>query len=224
MHLVSKPGLVFDLKNISKAANRVPLTVNLRSEHSQCQILRCCTCGIAFTRKYRYWSSLQLSLNKSKEHRPSCRHYRCCKKSWTLGMQLLLPQLLQKAIEFSFSITSSAGGFALSPRLATSRIINTSESPAFNLVHTTYQDLKRTVPFQPPFYVSSFQLRFTPFDWSESAAVEAEDLLNNLIHDIDSQFASGEASAWDQDGDGKTLLHVSKSLFGLIKLLDICSI
>lgn len=139
-------------------------------------------------------------------------------------MQVLLPQLLQKAIEFSFSITSGAGGFALSPGLATSRIINTSESPAFNLVQTAYQDLKRTVGFQPPFYLSTFHLGFTPFDWSESAAVEAEDLLNNLIHDIDSQFASGEASAWDQDENGKTLLHVSNSLFDFITLLDSYSI
>lgn len=112
----------------------------------------------------------------------------------------------------------------MSPRLATSRIINTSESPAFNLVQTAFQDLKGTVGFQPPFYLSTFQLGFTPFDWSESAAVEAEDLLNNLIHDIHSQFASGEASAWDQDKNGKTLLHVSNSLFGLTKLLVIYSI
>lgn len=221
---MSKPGLLFDLKNITKAGNRISPKLKLRGEQSQSHILRCCTCGIAFTRKYRYWTSLQLSLNKSEEHRPSCRHYRCCKKSWTLGMQVLLPQLLQKAIEFSFSITSGAGGFALSPGLATSRIINTSESPAFNLVQTAYQDLKRTVGFQPPFYLSTFHLGFTPFDWSESAAVEAENLLNNLIHDIDSQFASGEASAWDQDENGKTLLHVSNSLFGLITLLDSYSI
>jgi len=221
---VSKPGLLFDLKNIPKAANRISPKFELRGEQSQSHILRCCTCGIASTRKYRYWTSLQLSLNKSEEHRPNCCHYRCCKKSWTLGMQVLLPQLLQKAIEFSFSITSGAGGFALSPRLATSRIINISESPAFNLVQTAFQGLKQTVGFQPPFYLSTFQLGFTPFDWSESAAVEAEDLLNNLIHDIDSQFASGEASAWDQDKNGKTLLHVSNSLFGLITLLDIYSI
>lgn len=221
---MSKPGLLFDLKNIPNAANRISPKLKMKGEHSQSHILRCCTCGIAFTRKYRFWSSLQISLNKSEEHRPSCRHYRCCKKSWTLGMQVLLPQLLQKAIEFSFSITSGAGGFALSPELARSRIINTSESPVFNLVQTAFQDLERIVGFQPPCYLSTFQLGFTPFDWSESTAVEAEDLLNNLIHDIDSQFASGEASAWDQDKNGKTLLHVSISIFGLIKLLDIYSI
>ena len=97
-----------------------------------------------------------------------------------------------------------------------------SDSPAFDLVQTAFQDLKQTVGFQPPFYVSTLHLGFTPFDWSEGAAVEAENLLNNLIHDIHSHFASGEASAWDQDINGKTLLHVSNSLFGLINLLNIC--
>lgn len=159
---MSKPGLLFDLKNIPKAASRTSSKIKMRGEQSQSQILRCCTCGIASTRKYRYWTLLQLSLNKSEEHRPGCRHYRCCKKSLTLGMQILLSQLLQKAIEFSFSITSGAGGFALSPGLATSRIIKTSESPAFKLVQTAFQDLKRTVGFQPPFYLPTFRLGLLP--------------------------------------------------------------
>ena len=62
------------------------------------------------------------------------------------------------------------------------------------------------------------------FDWFESAALEAEDILNNLIHDINFEFAIGEASARDQDEDGKTLLHVSNSLLDLLALQDIYSI
>ena len=74
-----------------------------------------------------------------------------------------------------------------------------------------FKDLERAVGFQPSYYVFLLSQGFSTFDWSESAGMEAEDILDNLIHDIDVQFAIGEASARDQDKNGKTLLHVSTS-------------
>ena len=100
-------------------------------------------------------------------------------------MRVLIPQILLKAIRFSFSIKSGAGGFTLSTGLTSSRIINRLESPPFILFETAFKDLERAIGFQPPFNPSSFSQGFSPFDWSECAAVEAEDILNNLIYDID---------------------------------------
>jgi hypothetical protein len=215
---VTKPGLLFDLKNISEATNRVSPRLKPRSEPSRSHIPIGCTCRITFSKRYRYWTSLNLLVDKIEEHWPSCRYYRCRRKIWTLGMRVLLPQILLKAIRFSFSIKSGAGGFALSTGLASSRIINRLESPPFILFQTASKDLERAVGFQPPYDFFSFSQGFSPFDWSECAAVEAEDILNNLIHDIDFHIATGEASAQDQDENGKTLLHVSTSQFDIISL------
>lgn len=104
----------------------------------------------------------------------------------------------------------------MSPSLATSRIINRSESPAFILFQKSFNDLEKAVGFQLYYYPSKFTPFYFPFDYCENAAVEAEDILNNLIHNIDFQFATGVASARDQDEDGKTLLHVSNSILSLI--------
>ena len=69
----------------------------------------------------------------------------------------------------------------MSPSLATSRIINRSESPAFILFQKSFNDLEQAVGFQPPYYLSMFALGCSPFACCENAAVEAEDILNNLI-------------------------------------------
>ena len=87
-------------------------------------------------------------------------------------------------IDYTFSVRSGAGGFAISPQLTVFRMVDNGGSAASQLLDLVY---------------SVFAGR------DEDSAQRLEDKIAGLR----SLFCAGEASPFDVDPDGQTLLHVS---------------
>ena len=91
---------------------------------------------------------------------------------------------LSRMIDYTFSITSGAGGFAISPQLTVLRMVDSGGSAAFQLMELVHSVFSET---------------------DEDCAQCLEDKIDGLR----SLFCAGEASPFDVDPDGQTLLHVS---------------
>lgn len=87
-------------------------------------------------------------------------------------------------IDYTFSITSGAGGFAISPQLTVIRMVDHNGS-AF---------------VQVKYLVQSILIN------EDEAAAQ---YLKNMIERLRRLFCAGEASPFDVDPYGRTLLHVS---------------
>ena len=88
-------------------------------------------------------------------------------------------------INYTFSITSGAGGFAISPQLTAIRMVEGNRSQAFiQIINLPYSiHVKR----------------------KERAVHVGEDVIASLR----GLLCAGDASPFDVDEDGRTLLHVS---------------
>ena len=100
---------------------------------------------------------------------------------------MLLPWYLRRVIDYTFSITSGAGGFAISPQLTVVRVVDMWDSPAFILVLDLFSVLLN------------------------NAEQGVADYLENAIENLSRVFCTGYASPYDVDQYGRTLLHVSQS-------------
>ena len=97
----------------------------------------------------------------------------------------MLPALfLRRAIDYTFTVTSGAGGFAISPQLTVLRMVDkwrASSYQVLGLVHVIGN--------------------------------KSEEVLGQFLEDVIKRlrkfFCAGEASPFDVDLDGRTLLHVS---------------
>ena len=89
-------------------------------------------------------------------------------------------------IVYTFSITSGAGGFAISPQLSVIRVVDRERSPAFVQVNYSTDVL-----------VEMYQ---------EERVVHR---LRDVIETLRGLFSAGEASPFDVNQYGDTLLHVS---------------
>ena len=97
----------------------------------------------------------------------------------------MLPALfLSRVIDYAFTITSGAGGFAISPQLTVLRVVDNGCSAMCEV----------------DFLVASVITAK-----GEESAQRLEDGIGRLR----SLFCAGEASPFDVDSDGRTLLHVS---------------
>ena len=88
-------------------------------------------------------------------------------------------------IDYTFSITSGAGGFAISPQLTVIRIVDRIRSPAFSKVRLL-----------DDFFITHDQK-------------QAVQLLEDIIGGLRGLFCAGNASPFDVDENGRTLFHVS---------------
>ena len=93
---------------------------------------------------------------------------------------------LRRMIDYTFSITSGAGGFAISPQLSVIRVVDRERSPAFVQVNYSTDVL-----------VEMYQ---------EERVVHR---LRDVIETLRGLFSAGEASPFDVNQYGDTLLHVS---------------
>ena len=89
-------------------------------------------------------------------------------------------------IEYTFSITSGAGGFAISPQLTVIRVVNWEDSPAFIQAQAAEEAF---------------------IDMSQEERVVHR--LRDIIETLRGSFIAGEASPFDVNQSGCTLLHVS---------------
>ena len=87
-------------------------------------------------------------------------------------------------IDYTFSITNGAGGFAISPQLTVLRMVDNGGSAASLLINLVYSVFVET---------------------DKDCVQRLEDKIDGLR----SLFCAGEASPFDVDPDGQTLLHVS---------------
>ena len=92
--------------------------------------------------------------------------------------------ILNRAVEASISMTRGAGGFSISPKLHCARVVSYG-CKAFNLVNL-YED--EITP------ISNFG------DW--------EGFLRGRTQELERLFREGQATSYDVDLQGKTLLHV----------------
>ena len=89
-------------------------------------------------------------------------------------------------IDYTFSITSGAGGFAISPQLTVIRVVDGDRSTAFLQVRAAN--------------VALVDMR------QEEGVVHR---LRDIIESLRDLISAGNASPFDVDQDGCTLLHVS---------------
>ena len=89
-------------------------------------------------------------------------------------------------IDYTFSLTSGAGGFAISPQLTVIRVVDGDRSPAFLQVRAAKEALNN--------------MR------QEERVVHR---LRDVIENLRELFSAGDASPFDVDQHGRTLLHVS---------------
>ena len=87
-------------------------------------------------------------------------------------------------IDYTFSITSGAGGFAISPQLTVIRMGHVYHSQAIFVI----AELLSSMSFE-----------------EEGVC----DLIEDAIEKLRGLFCAGDASPFDVDQDGRTLLHVS---------------
>ena len=88
-------------------------------------------------------------------------------------------------IDYTLSITSGAGGFAISPQLTVVRMVDRDSSPAFLQFQRLSYDLVRKPEKGVVHYVE------------------------NTIEGFRELFRTANASPFDVDQDGRTLFHVS---------------
>ena len=98
----------------------------------------------------------------------------------------MLPALfLSRAIDYTFAITSGAGGFAISPQLTVLRMVDNGGSAMRKVEHLVHSVITAK---------------------GEESAQRLEDGIGRLR----SLFCAGKASPFDVDPYGRTLLHVSQ--------------
>ena len=129
---------------------------------------------------------------------------------------MFFPRLLAKSIQVTFTATSGAGGFALSPYLAVVNVVDRSMSLGFSLFDDAWVFFDRSFGF--------FDFYERPHArceaWYEGDRIVTSDenirnigeILQTLYDNLAQQLDTGRVSALDQDKDAYTLLHVSAFL------------
>ena len=97
----------------------------------------------------------------------------------------MLPALfLSRVIDYAFTITSGAGGFAISPQLTVLRVVDNGGSAMREVESLVYSAIR-------------------------AKGEESAQRLGDGIGRLRSLFCAGQASPFDVDPEGRTLLHVS---------------
>ena len=134
---------------------------------------------------WRYW---RLSWESYSQHSNKCPLYTKTQKTQSIKIRCMLPTwYLRRMISYTFSMTSGAGGFAISPQLTVIRMVDRDRSPAF------LQVSERNV------------ISFIFAKPVKGVVHPLEDVKESLR----SLFCAGDDSPFDVDQDGLTLLHVS---------------
>lgn len=152
---------------------------------------------------------------QSRESRGApCPSHKTIQHSTAYIMRASLLPIIRKAIEITFTASSGGGGFSLSSGL---RIINTvrrSSSPAFALFDSTYSfRTRRNVKKRTQTSVyrrEGEDVLWFNWEW-DHVGISAH--LKYIIIELQRLFSSGQASASDQDENGRTLLHVSSPAY-----------
>lgn len=132
--------------------------------------------------KWRY----QSGIFSTESHDLTCPLYPDSPAVITVRLSMrICGALLKDAAEASFSIIRGAGGFSISPMLHCQRIVDEQEG-AFGLVKSYWVEIKFA-----------------------KSAKDLEDTTTRKIQEIKQLFQKRQATPYDVDIRGRTLLHVS---------------
>jgi hypothetical protein len=179
---------------------------------------RHCSCKASSFNNKILRSSFRLFLNTRSEHQPHCPFYKRFQCSILLGVHASLFPLIRKALQVTFAAKFGAGGFSLSPTLNVTNVIQRSASPAFFLFDAAYprfrtkiylsESEKKAVRTSQIIHSEFVRYRLYYYYWKWDIA-EIEKYLEFIIVQLERLFSSGQASCYDQDEHGRTLLHVN---------------
>ena len=103
---------------------------------------------------------------------------------------------LRRIVQFTFSMTTGAGGFAISPSIATFQVVDRETSPAFRIMDGVIRDVHDIDAYKHPMF----------------GKVVFNDLrvhIQSIKQILCEYFSSGVASPCEVDSNGENLLHVS---------------
>lgn len=229
MQLVSKPQvlqevytLLADTEFKLKQAQYQPWVYKTSPLHP----FRQCNCKASSFATEVLSSSFRLFLNTRSEHQPHCPFHKRFQGSISLGAHASLFPLIGKALQVTFAAKFGAGGFSLSPTLNVTNVIQRSASPAFSLFDTAYPRFRTKIyltktkerAIRTSQIIHHDLVRFYYWKW-DIAGIEK--YLEFIIAQLEYLFLSGQASCYDQDEYGRTLLHVNRpSLILTFPVLD----
>jgi hypothetical protein len=195
--------------NPSGYSRSLVLTHDLRS-------FRSCNCISTRTFRSRL-SFVELLWSHPAQHVPSCTfHQKTWRPEFRASMSI---RTLGRILELSLAASCRAGGFAISPLLAVTRIVDRHASPAFQAFDQLHEacSKKRCIkrnsrrePFQIQYHERSkivwgeLDCRYT-LVWNNLAV---EEQLSRISAELPRLFETGLASPLDTDCYGNTLLHV----------------
>jgi len=179
-------GYVMDSVHVgSPASQKVQQgTANRVRRPQRC---RCRTVGTA--RRWQPLSILRITQTFRTEHFSYCPDYRSSEQSLEITMQIVPPSwLLYHTIDFGTHVRnwSTMSPFSISPMVVgTSRLVDSKTSPAFRAIKDTIQQVDR-------------------LHWHTSGS----GLIPQLQSSLQQLLENGEASIFDADSNGRTILNV----------------
>jgi hypothetical protein len=177
------------------------------------------SCHCISTRTFRSrLSFVELLWSHPTQHVPSCTfHQKTWRPEFRASMSI---RTLGRILELSLAASCRAGGFAISPLLAVTRIVDRNVSPSFQAFDQLHEacSKKRYItrnsgrePFQIQYYERSkivgrilVECPYT-LVWNNLAV---EEQLSRISAELPRLFETGLASPLDTDCYGNTLLHV----------------
>jgi len=221
LQLVSKPQVLQEVSTLladtefkAKQSQYQPWVYKTSPLHP----FRHCNCKASSFGTEVLSSSLRLSLNTRSEHQSHCTFYRRFQGSISLVAHASLFPLIGKALQVTFAVKFGARGFSLSPTLNVTNVIQRSASPAFSLFDTAYPRFRTKIYLTKAernaigtsqiIHSECVRHRLYYYYWKwDIAGIETH--LEFIIAQLVRLFSSGQASCYDQDEHGRTLLHVN---------------
>ena len=163
-------------------------------------------------RKEWHYSKLTWEIRAS--HHPTCPLYMVARKQQSIRLRYRTPGwLLGRLVEHAFTISTGAGGFAISPSITVVRVVDRRKSPAFRIVQNILQPWfgKTYMPLSLRYSEDAY-IKGLLQPESDDAKVHIRDVVQLVSKDLQEAFCAGSASLLDVDENGLTILHVSDTL------------
>lgn len=185
---ISKPGLLQEALRDIKEFDPTP--PSRHTNHPEWNWNTRCTCKDVYKSggSWRVTSSFEVTTKSTKSHRRTCPQNNdfLIHHTSVVGMRAVLGGFLSRVVEVSVSLTRGAGGFSISPNLTLKSMIR-DNSPAFDL------------------FPESHGFTFASQRGLSGAFAAHTDRCLQQLKEI---YSGGEASPYDIDYNGRTVLQV----------------
>lgn len=211
LQVLSKPEVLRDIcdQTVHGSLSQSSATLSISSPETQVQTIRVCSCPqhrVRNNQRYK-WGPLHFYKKTSVfAHNPDCplSAYTAPDERSTRGIifATTASSYIQRAIEFSFSKTSGAGGFSISPSFTVFNIVDTNHSPVFLVVETLADWLY-------PFVLAK---NWRPVD---NLTPEWRVLVHYALDKVIQLFRSRKASPFDVNDLNESSLHLVARMVSL---------